>query len=121
MPPLLPFVARLRALAALAAGALLLPVSLAFAQPAPELPSGWTEKQIVFTDIDMVAAANPLAVQAGVDVLGAGGSAVDAAIAVQMVLNLVEPQSSGIGGGAFLVHWDGAQVEAYDGPNDPGR
>ncbi len=65
----------------------------------------------------MVAAANPLAVEAGLEVLRAGGSAVDAAVAVQAVLGLVEPQSSGIGGGAFLVHYDAAtgQVSAYDG------
>ena len=63
----------------------------------------------------MAAAANPLAAQAGLDMLRAGGSAVDAAIAMQMVLTLVEPQSSGIGGGAFLLHWDGHAVEAWDG------
>jgi len=62
-----------------------------------------------------VAAANPLATEAGYAMLAAGGSAVDAAIAVQMVLTLVEPQSSGIGGGAFLVHFDGKNVQAYDG------
>jgi gamma-glutamyltranspeptidase/glutathione hydrolase len=63
----------------------------------------------------MVAAANPLATDAGHQILRAGGSAVDAAIAVQMVLTLVEPQSSGIGGGLFLVHHDGKRVVAYDG------
>ena len=63
----------------------------------------------------MVAAAHPLAADAGRDMLRAGGSALDAAIAAQMVLALVEPQSSGIGGGAFLVHWDGAEVQAWDG------
>lgn len=63
----------------------------------------------------MVATANPLATQAGLRVLQAGGSAVDAMVAVQMVLTLVEPQSSGIGGGAFLMHWDGAKVTALDG------
>lgn len=56
----------------------------------------------------MIAAANPLAVEAGLTVLKAGGSAVDATIAAQMVLTLVEPQSSGIGGGAFLVHYEAA-------------
>jgi gamma-glutamyltranspeptidase/glutathione hydrolase len=59
----------------------------------------------------MVAAANPLAVQAGADVLRAGGSAADAMVAVQVVLGLVEPQSSGLGGGAFLVWYDAASGE----------
>jgi gamma-glutamyltranspeptidase/glutathione hydrolase len=63
----------------------------------------------------MVAAANPLAADVGAAILKAGGSAVDAAIAVQMVLTLVEPQSSGIGGGAFLVHFDGKKVQSFDG------
>jgi gamma-glutamyltranspeptidase/glutathione hydrolase len=63
----------------------------------------------------MVAAANPLAAEAGREILGAGGSAVDAAIAVQLVLNLVEPQSSGIGGGAFLLHWDKTDLVTLDG------
>ncbi len=63
----------------------------------------------------MVAAAHPLATQAGLQMLQAGGSALDAAVAVQMVLALVEPQSSGIGGGAFMLHWNGRQVQAYDG------
>ncbi len=54
----------------------------------------------------MVVAANPIAAQVGAQILKSGGSAVDAAIAVQLVLNEVEPQSSGIGGGAFMIHWD---------------
>ena len=65
----------------------------------------------------MVAAANPLAVQAGARVLRDGGSAADAMVAVQAVLGLVEPQSSGLGGGAFLVWYDAAsgQVTTLDG------
>jgi len=65
----------------------------------------------------MVAAANPHAARAGIEMLRAGGSALDAAIAVQMVLNLVEPQSSGIGGGAFLLYWDAAaeRISVFDG------
>lgn len=64
-----------------------------------------------------VAAANPLAVEAGLKVLNAGGSAVDAAVAIQAVLGLVEPQSSGLGGGAFMMHFDAAtgDITAYDG------
>ena len=65
----------------------------------------------------MVSAANPAAVQAGLTVLRAGGSAVDAAVAVQAALGLVEPQSSGLGGGAFMVYYDARarRVTAYDG------
>lgn len=65
----------------------------------------------------MVAAANPDAVEAGLAALRAGGDAVDAAIAVQTVLSLVEPQSSGIGGGAFMVHFDAStgEVNVYNG------
>ena len=77
--------------------------------------SGYTEKPGWATEQFAVAAANPLATDAGYQVLKAGGSAMDAAIAVQMVLGLVEPQSSGIGGGAFLLHAAGPNVQAYDG------
>jgi gamma-glutamyltranspeptidase/glutathione hydrolase len=65
----------------------------------------------------MVAAAHPLAAEAGREVLRRGGAAIDAAVAVQAVLGLVEPQSSGIGGGAFILHWDaGARtLETWDG------
>ncbi|CAM4035823.1 gamma-glutamyltransferase family protein [Vreelandella rituensis] len=81
----------------------------------PEVDSGYTEKPGWEMENFAVAAANPLATDAGYQVIKAGGSAVDAAIAVQMVLMLVEPQSSGIGGGAFLMHYDGDEVKAYDG------
>jgi gamma-glutamyltranspeptidase / glutathione hydrolase len=64
-----------------------------------------------------VIAANPLAAEAGLDVLKRGGSAVDAAIAVQAMLSLVEPQSSGVGGGAFMTYFDGrtGKISVYDG------
>jgi gamma-glutamyltranspeptidase/glutathione hydrolase len=83
--------------------------------PQPEAASGFTAKPGWSFQRAAVAAANPLAADAGAQILRAGGSAVDAAIAVQMVLTLVEPQSSGIGGGAFLLHWDGRRVQAFDG------
>jgi gamma-glutamyltranspeptidase/glutathione hydrolase len=65
----------------------------------------------------MVAAANPLAALAGYDALAAGGTAADAAVAVQFMLNLVEPQSSGIGGGAFALYWDAEtqSLTSFDG------
>ncbi|WP_201861443.1 gamma-glutamyltransferase [Microvirga soli] len=92
------------------------PLALAQAvAPSPEAPTGRAVKSVGSATKDMVAAANPLAAQAGREILAAGGSAVDAAIAVQLVLNLVEPQSSGIGGGAFMVFWDGRTMATLDG------
>lgn len=90
----------------------------ALPDPAPHQPegqSGYQDKPGWQSRRFAVAAANPLATEAGYQIIRAGGSALDAAIAVQMVLTLVEPQSSGIGGGAFLLHFDGRSVQAYDG------
>ena len=115
MPKTTPLRIALIAAAALLAGCNTAP-PLAYTVPSqPEGSSGTTEKPGWATEKFAVAAANPLATDAGYQVLKAGGSAIDAAIAVQMVLTLVEPQSSGIGGGAFLLHAAGARVEAYDG------
>ena len=72
----------------------------------PEAATGFTKKQKQIADEYMIAAANPYAVKAGKLMLDKGGSAIDAAIATQLVLTLVEPQSSGIGGGAFILHYD---------------
>ena len=87
------------------------------ANGAPEIPTGFATKKTAFSRSFMVVAANPLATKAGCEVLKRGGSAIDAAIATQMVLNIVEPQSSGIGGGAFMLAYDrrSGSVTAYDG------
>jgi gamma-glutamyltranspeptidase/glutathione hydrolase len=82
---------------------------------APEIATGYAEKAGKSAQKFMVAAANPLATQAGYQMLKQGGAAIDAAIAMQLVLTLVEPQSSGIGGGAFLMYSDGKRVQSYDG------
>jgi gamma-glutamyltranspeptidase / glutathione hydrolase len=84
---------------------------------APERATGSRRGQLGAAKSFMVSAANAAAVDAGLDMLRAGGNATDAAVAVQLVLNLVEPQSSGLGGGTFILHWDaaGQNLEAYDG------
>jgi gamma-glutamyltranspeptidase/glutathione hydrolase len=83
----------------------------------PEPPSGWTPKQLAHSKHYMVAAANPIAVEAGLRMLEKGGNAIDAMVAVQLALNLVEPSSSGIGGGAFLLYYDARarKMHAFDG------
>lgn len=85
--------------------------------PAPEAATGRVVKQSGTSLRHMAAAANPLAAHAGREILRAGGSATDAAIAIQLVLNLVEPQSSGIGGGAFFIHYEGKsrRLTSFDG------
>ena len=112
--------------------AVLLALSLAWAAPvpfypalaqqapaaAPEGPSGVAApRRAAVATKYMAAAANPLAAEAGRDILRQGGSAVDAAIAMAMVLNLVEPQSAGIGGGGFLLHYDASakKIVSFDG------
>lgn len=87
--------------------------------PAPvvETPPPVVETTPAWTKGAMVAAADPRAVEAGLEILRNGGNAVDAAIAVHTVLGLVEPQSSGIGGGAFMVVYEreSGEVTVYDG------
>ncbi len=82
----------------------------------PEAATGLQSAPLVRSRESMVVTANPLASEAGMAVLRRGGSAADAAIAVQAVLGLVEPQSSGLGGGAFALWYDGAtgDLTSYD-------
>jgi gamma-glutamyltranspeptidase/glutathione hydrolase len=112
-PPLLVSLAVLLAAQALA----LQPAPAQDLSAAPEGATGSRRVQIGTAKSFMVSAANPAAVEAGLEMLRAGGTAADAAVAVQLVLNLVEPQSSGLGGGAFILHWDaaGQSLESYDG------
>ena len=84
----------------------------------PEAQTGYKLGKKPVTGLSyMAVTANPLASKAGCEVLRDGGTAMDAAVAVQMVLGLVEPQSSGLGGGAFLLHYDASSktVQTYDG------
>lgn len=85
---------------------------------APEAPGGSEQaSQLQHASRHMVAAANPIAAQAGLEILRAGGSAADALVTIQTVLGLVEPQSSGIGGGAFLLWYDAesGEITTFDG------
>jgi gamma-glutamyltranspeptidase/glutathione hydrolase len=88
-----------------------------WAQPAPEPATPIARKQLVTARQFMVVAAHPLAARAGYDAIRRGGNALDAALTAQLVLNLVEPQSSGIGGGGFLLHYAAREgkLSAYDG------
>jgi len=93
------------------------PVNCEIDQANPECASGFEEKSAVVTSEYMAVTNNPLATEAAYDVLKEGGNAIDAAIAAQMVLTLVEPQSSGIGGGAFMLYYDAAtkKIAHFDG------
>ena len=84
---------------------------------APESSGGHMSQGLVREGQELIAVANPHAANLGAAILRAGGSALDAAITAQLVLNLVEPQSSGLGGGAFLLYFDSASGEltSYDG------
>jgi len=83
----------------------------------PEFGNGRIPQVLAKANEYMVSSANPYATEAGLRILEKGGSAIDAAITVQMVLNLVEPESSGIGGGAFSLYWDNddKKLSSYDG------
>ena len=97
--------------------AILCPVGAGAQFRQPEAPGSAAPRQLVRAERLMVAAAHPLASEAGLEILRGGGGAIDAAVAVQGVLGLVEPQSSGIGGGGFLLYWSETQrrVQSYDG------
>src|SRR5262249_26067973 len=86
----------------------------------PESPRGAATRSVVWAPHGMVAAAQPLAVQAGVDVLKEGGSAVDAAIAVNACLGLMEPTANGLGGDLFAILWD-PNAKQVVGLNGSGR
>ena len=106
---------RLSLLVALTLGAS--PPLQAQERPAPEPPSGRSAEEVVEAQRFMIVTANGHATAAGAEMLRRGGSAVDAMVAAQFVLNLVEPQSSGIGGGAFLLYWDAKsrKLTSFDG------
>jgi gamma-glutamyltranspeptidase / glutathione hydrolase len=117
-PPVQPPAASTACLQAGSAGNVVVGSGLPGDPALPEPSSGYKlGKKPVTAASYMAVTANPLATQAGCEVLAAGGTAVDAAVAVQAVLGLVEPQSSGLGGGAFMLHYTAStkSVESYDG------
>lgn len=83
----------------------------------PEVASGRTEKKLVTGKNGFVVTAHPIATRVGAEILKMGGTAADAAVAIQLALTLVEPQSSGLGGGAFALYWTGdtRRLTSYDG------
>ena len=107
-------------LALLVSASLIAPASFATQTTdniAPEAATGLTKQNLVEGKDWMIASANPYASEAGAEMLRKGGNAIDAMVATQLVLGLVEPQSSGIGGGAFLVYWDAKKnaLTTFDG------
>ncbi|WP_023602696.1 gamma-glutamyltransferase [Aliivibrio logei] len=107
-------------LALLISASLITPASFAAQSTdniAPEAATGLTQQNLVEGKEWMIASANPYASEAGAEMLRKGGNAIDAMVATQLVLGLVEPQSSGIGGGAFLVYWDAKKkaLTTFDG------
>src|SRR4030095_14082591 len=93
---------------------------MALVPGAADSDRGQATRSIVYAEHGMVAAAQPLAVQAGLDVLKAGGTAVDAAIAVNACLGLMEPTANGLGGDLFAIVWD-PKTKKLVGLNASGR